>query len=121
MSNQAIETSATPGSAVARARRKQQRVVSTGSSKAVAKPAKRAVVASVEAEQRMTKQERVLMLLSRKHGATIEEVMGVTNWQQHSVRGFFAGTVKKKLCFELTSSRKGDEPRRYRIGKRAVS
>ncbi len=48
---------------------------------------------------RSTKQERMLILLSRPEGASIEEMMQAANWQQHSVRGFLAGTVKKKLGF----------------------
>ncbi len=68
---------------------------------------------------RTTKQELVLTLLSREEGASIEEVMVATGWQQHSVRGFFAGTVKKKLGFSLVSSRNGAEVRRYRIETRA--
>ena len=55
--------------------------------------------------ERVTKQERVLTLLSRPEGASIEEMMQATDWQQHSVRGFLAGTVKKKLGFSLTTSR----------------
>ncbi len=53
--------------------------------------------------ERVTKQERVLTLLSQSEGASIEEMMQATDWQQHSVRGFLAGTVKKKLGFSLTS------------------
>lgn len=68
---------------------------------------------------RTTKQETVLTLLSRGEGASIEEIMDATGWQQHSVRGFFAGTVKKKLGFNLMSSRDGAEVRRYRIETRA--
>ena len=64
---------------------------------------------------RVTKQERVLTLLSRAEGASIEEMMKATDWQQHSVRGFLAGTVKKKLGFLLTSSKINDGVRRYRI------
>ena len=67
-----------------------------------------------------TKQERVLTLLSRPEGATIAEIMAATGWQQHSVRGFFAGTVKKKLGFELVSTCDDAGVRHYRIdGKRA--
>jgi Protein of unknown function (DUF3489) len=67
---------------------------------------------------RVTKQERVLTLLSQPNGASIEEMMQATDWQQHSVRGFLAGTVKKKLGFPLTSSKPDDGARRYRIETR---
>lgn len=69
-------------------------------------------------EERVTKQERMLTLLSRPEGATIEEMMRATDWQQHSVRGFLAGTVKRKLGFLLTSSKPGDGVRRYCIKPR---
>jgi hypothetical protein len=68
--------------------------------------------------ERVTKQERVLTLLNRPEGASIEEMMQATDWQQHSVRGFLAGTVKMKLGFSLTSSRAADDVRRYRIESR---
>jgi hypothetical protein len=67
---------------------------------------------------RATKQERVLTLLSQPEGASIEDMMQATDWQQHSVRGFLAGTVKKKLGFPLTSSKPNDGVRRYRIETR---
>ena len=66
----------------------------------------------------VTKQDRMLTLLSRPEGASIEEMMQATDWQQHSVRGFLAGTVKKKLGFALTSSKAGTDVRRYRIETR---
>ena len=64
---------------------------------------------------RVTKHDRVLTLLSRREGATIPEMMQATEWQQHSVRGFLAGTVKRKLGFSLISSKSEGELRRYRI------
>ena len=70
--------------------------------------------------ERVTKQERVLTLLSQSEGASIEEMMQATDWQQHSVRGFLAGTVKKKLGFSLTSVKPNDGVRRYRIETRRV-
>src|SRR5262245_36969840 len=47
--------------------------------------------------ERVTKRERMLTLLSQAEGASIQEMMRATGWQQHSVRGFLAGTVKRKL------------------------
>jgi Protein of unknown function (DUF3489) len=54
-------------------------------------------------------------MLSRKDGASIDEIMHSTGWQQHSVRGLFAGTVRKKLGFELSSEKGEGGVRRYAI------
>jgi hypothetical protein len=62
-----------------------------------------------------TKQHTCLELLSRQEGATIEELQAATGWQQHSVRGFLAGAVKRKLGLTLSSEKPDGEPRRYRI------
>ena len=61
-----------------------------------------------------SKQARVLGLLSRPSGATIATVMRSTGWQPHTVRGFLAAVVRKKLGLKLESE-KTDGERVYRI------
>jgi Protein of unknown function (DUF3489) len=68
-----------------------------------------------------TKHDRVLTLLRSKDGATIAAIARVTGWQLHSVRGFLAGVVKKKLGLDLASE-KTKSGRLYRIvGKKFAS
>jgi hypothetical protein len=61
-----------------------------------------------------TKQEAVLALLRQPAGTTIAAMMKATGWQQHSVRGFLTGVVRRKLKLKLESDRV-DDKRIYRV------
>ena len=57
----------------------------------------------------------IVALLKRDGGASLDELCQVTGWQQHTLRGTFAGTLKKRFKLTITSTKKEDEPRRYTI------
>ena len=61
-----------------------------------------------------SKQSRVIAMLQSPAGATIAAMMQATGWQQHSVRGFLAGVVRKRLKLKL-ASKKMDGQRIYQI------
>ena len=61
-----------------------------------------------------SKQSRVIAMLQSPAGATIAAMMKTTDWQQHSVRGFLAGVVRKRLKLKL-GSKKVDGNRVYQI------
>ena len=61
-----------------------------------------------------TKHARIIAMPRMPTGATIAAIMTITDWQQHSVRGFLAGVVRKKLGLNLVSEQT-DKGRVYRI------
>ena len=72
---------------------------------------------STKPSPRVSKQSRVIEMLRRGQGSTIATIVKATGWQPHSVRGFFAGVVRKKLGLTLVSEKTGTE-RVYRIERK---
>jgi hypothetical protein len=64
-----------------------------------------------------SKQAQVIAMLKRPEGATIAQICEVTGWQQHTVRGTFAGAFKKKLGLALASEKAQGGQRVYRIAQ----
>lgn len=62
-----------------------------------------------------SKQATVIAMLKRPEGATINEIMAVTGWLAHTVRGTFAGALKKKLGLTVTSDKPQGSQRVYRL------
>ena len=72
--------------------------------------------------RRHSKQSMVVDMLSRPEGATIEQIVERTGWQAHTVRGVFAGALKKKLGLTIASEKTsgpGGAQRIYRIAQGA--
>ena len=77
------------------------------------------IIKTTEAKQARSrdnsKQAQVIAMLKRPEGATIAQICEATGWQQHTVRGTFAGAFKKKLGLEIISSKEENIGRVYRI------
>ena len=83
-------------------------------------PAASTSAAAKRTERPDSKASQVIALLRSPSGATLDAMMRLTAWQQHSVRGFLAAVVRKKLGLDL-QSKTGEGGRVYRISQRTVT
>jgi len=65
--------------------------------------------------KRITKAATIINMLRRKSGASLEELGKATGWQNHSLRGFLSGTLKKRMGLEVQAEKNARGIRRYRI------
>jgi hypothetical protein len=97
--------------------KKKRPAGATAATLVAAKPAQRtAVETKGKNANPESKQSRVLTMLQSSAGTTIAAMMQATGWQQHSVRGFLAGVVRKRLKLKL-EPKKVDGTRVYQIAK----
>jgi Protein of unknown function (DUF3489) len=97
----------------AKSSKRPGRAKRSGAKKTAAVSAK-ATKASPDRAKPDSKQDKIVALLQRPKGATLDALVKETQWQKHSVRGFLAGTVRKKLKLPLLPE-KIDGVRTYRI------
>jgi hypothetical protein len=64
-----------------------------------------APAAKMRAPRENTKQARMIELLKRPEGATIEQIAEATGWQHHTIRGAISGGLKKKLGLTIEATR----------------
>jgi Protein of unknown function (DUF3489) len=108
------EVAAADMSTEAKSSERSSRAKRSGAKKTAAVSGK-ATKASSDRIKPDSKQDRIVALLRRPEGAYLGVLVKETGWQKHSVRGFLAGTVRKKLKLPLLSE-KIDGVRNYRIG-----
>ncbi len=95
--------------------RSKPKAATSSTARKTAKPASRKRSAPVSSKPAVrTKHDRIIAMLRTPAGATIASLVTATEWQQHSVRGFLAGIVRKKLGLNLVSEQT-DKGRVYRI------
>jgi hypothetical protein len=66
---------------------------------------------------RSTKQARMIEMLKRPEGATVEQIAEAMGWARHTVRGAMAGALKKKLGLTITSEKVDGSSRVYRVAE----
>jgi hypothetical protein len=85
-----------------------------------AKPVKRISknAATAKTPARGTKKAKLLSLLRRPSGASLDQLTKASGWQAHSVRGFLSGELKKKMGLRVQSAKHSDGVRTYRLSSK---
>ena len=97
----------------------KQKAGRTKAAPAPAKPAKTAKRSKAAAKPTQarddSKKAKVLVMLGRKGGCTLAEIMKATGWQAHTVRGVISGTLGKKMGLAVASVKNDDGERAYSL------
>jgi hypothetical protein len=98
---------AAANSAPASAKPAQDKADTKAAKAKAAKPAKpgKATPADKPTPRAGTKQARMIELLQRPEGATVEQIAKATGWQHHTIRGAISGALKKKLGLNIEATR----------------
>ena len=98
---------------------KQKKAGRTKAAPAPARPSKAAKRANAAAKPTQarddSKKAKVLVMLGRKGGCTLAEIMKATGWQAHTVRGFISGTLGKKMGLAVASVKDDNGERAYSL------
>ena len=89
----------------------------TTSTKKGTQAPKKATTGKAEGARQGSKTAKVLDLLKRSGGTSLQELMKATGWQPHSVRGFISGTLRKKMGLKVKSAKGADGERVYNLDK----
>jgi len=95
---------------------KQPRAAAGQRSKAaVSKPSvKKAKAAPIASTDGTSKQAQLIALLRSAAGASMADMMTLTGWQSHTVRGMLSGALRKRLGLDVQCQRV-DGVHQYRI------
>ena len=65
-----------------------------------------------------SKTAKILELLKRPSGVILKDLVKATGWKPNSVRGFLSGTIGKKMGNPVSSFKRADGNRAYRISSK---
>lgn len=93
--SRAKAASAAPPQSASRQRAKSSEKAATKSPSSRRKPAVPVLIASVPESR--TKQAQLIELLGSNRGASMAQMVDLTGWQPHTVRGMLSGSLRKRL------------------------